>query len=138
MTETPNEMRNIRVWTNGCFDILHIGHIEMLKYASSLGHTLVVGLDTDEKVRRDKGKTRPINTLSDRVEMMSSIKYVDEVVSFASPMELEDKIRIYDPDFIVVGSDYMEKPVVGSQYCREVKYFDRVGNFSTSNILGEE
>ncbi len=129
--------KRIKVWTNGCFDILHIGHVKMLEYAKSIGDELVVGLDTDDKVRRTKGETRPVNTLGDRMEMISSIKYVDKVTSFDTQEELSEKIRLENPDFIVVGSDYRNKKVVGSEHCREVRFYERHGDFSTSRILGE-
>ena len=134
---TSKKNKRIRVWTNGCFDILHIGHIKMLEYAKSIGDELIVGLDTDGKVKRSKGESRPVNTLQDRMEMISSIRYVDEVTSFDSPEELSEKIRLTNPDFIVVGSDYRNKHVVGSEHCPEVRFFERFGNFSTSRILGE-
>ena len=68
------------IWTNGCFDILHRGHIELFKYAKSLGDKLIVGVDSDKKVRKDKGKGRPINNLEDRVEILRSIKYIDNII----------------------------------------------------------
>ena len=138
MTEILRENRDVRVWTNGCFDVLHVGHVKMLRYAKSIGTVLLVGLDDDEKVKRDKGETRPINNLKDRMEMVSSIEFVDAVTSFSSPEELEEKIKSFNPDYIVVGSDYKDKRVVGSQHCGEVRYFDRVGDFSTSKIIGEK
>ena len=67
------------VFTNGCFDILHRGHIELFRYAKSLGNKLIVGLDTDEKIRTTKGEDRPFNTLEDRKFVLSSIKYIDEL-----------------------------------------------------------
>ena len=70
------------IWTNGCFDVLHRGHIELFKYAKSLGDRLYVGIDTDEKVKRDKGKDRPVNKLNDRKFLLESIKYIDKVFIF--------------------------------------------------------
>ena len=70
------------IFTNGCFDILHPAHIEMLKYAKSLGDTLVVGIDSDERVKEKKGKLRPINSSEDRKQMLLAIRYVDEVYVF--------------------------------------------------------
>ena len=82
------------VWTNGCFDILHRGHIELFKYAKSLGNRLIVGVDTDEKVKLDKGKNRPINNIGDRVTMLESIRYIDEVVWFDSTDGLRNLIKL--------------------------------------------
>jgi D-beta-D-heptose 7-phosphate kinase/D-beta-D-heptose 1-phosphate adenosyltransferase len=123
------------VWTNGCFDILHRGHIEMFKYAKSLGNKLIVGIDTDEKVKATKGDDRPFNSLGDRMFLVSSIRYVDEVYDFGSKEELEDLIKLVKPDILVVGSDWRDKEVVGSQYAGKIEFFDRVGVYSTTKIL---
>ena len=123
------------VWTNGCFDILHRGHIEMFKFAKSLGDELIVGLDTDEKVKEAKGDDRPFNTLADRELVISSIRYVDKTFSFDSQKQLEHLIKSLKPDIIVVGSDWEGKYVVGSQYAKELKFFDRIGEYSTTKIL---
>ena len=71
-----------KVWVNGCFDILHIGHLELLKYAKTMGDILLVGVDSDAKVKKDKGKTRPFNKLSDRIKMLEFLRPVDKVYSF--------------------------------------------------------
>lgn len=123
------------VWTNGCFDVLHRGHIEMLKFARSLGDKLIVGLDTDEKVKLSKGENRPFNNLEDREMMVRSIRYVDDTVSFDSQNELENLIKTIKPDILVVGSDWEGKYVVGSQYAKELKFFPRIGEYSTTKIL---
>ena len=104
-----------RVWVNGSFDVLHKGHIELLKYASGFG-SVRVGLDTDKRIKEFKGELRPINTLEERVLMMESIKWVDSVVSFSSDLELENQIRLWNPHYLIIGSDYKDKRVIGSQY----------------------
>ena len=121
----------ITVWTNGCFDVLHRGHIEMLKYAKSLGDILIVGIDTDSKVKKDKGPSRPFNTVKDRKFLLESIKYVDKVVCFSSKQHLEE----YSPDYLVVGSDYRDREVVGSQHSKQVVFFDRIPKYSTTSVL---
>ena len=78
----------IKVWINGCFDILHRGHIELFKYGKSLGDELMVGLDDDGMIKRFKGNKRPYNTLQDRIEVIKAIKYVDSVCSFYSTPNL--------------------------------------------------
>lgn len=123
------------IWTNGCFDILHRGHIELFRYAKSLGNKLIVGLDTDEKIRTTKGEDRPFNTLEDRKFVLSSIKYIDEVCVFGSKKELELLIKSLKPDILVIGSDWRGKDVVGEQHAGKVEFFDRVGEFSTTKIL---
>ena len=108
----------------------------MLKYARSLGHELIVGIDTDTKVKKDKGPARPFNNLEDRMEVLKSIKYVDRVIAFNSPEELSRLVKEYKPDYMVVGSDWKNKNVVGQEYCKQVKFFDRIGDISTTKILG--
>jgi rfaE bifunctional protein nucleotidyltransferase chain/domain len=124
-----------KIWTNGCFDILHRGHLEMFQYAKSLGEYLIVGIDTDEKVKMDKGPERPYNCLDDRRFMLESIKYIDEVIVFNSSEELENLIKLNQPDMMVLGSDWKGKKVVGQQHARELRFFDRIGSYSTTNIL---
>ena len=123
------------VWTNGCFDILHRGHIELFKYAKSLGTKLYVGIDSDEKVKLDKGIDRPFNTLEDRKIMLESIKFIDQVFIFDSAKELEEMVKTISPDIMVIGSDWRGKKVIGQQYTKKLKFFNRVIGYSTTNIL---
>lgn len=125
------------IFTNGVFDAFHAGHVKMLQYASSLGDRLIVALDTDDKVRRDKGIGRPRHKLQDRMEVVKMIKGVSEVISFSSKEELEALINMYRPDVLVVGGDWEGKEIVGSKYAKEVKFFDREGGLSSSNILND-
>ena len=124
------------VWVNGCFDIIHAGHIEMLKYARSEGDRVVVGLDTDERVQQSKGMDRPINSLPNRTAVMEAIKYVDEVVSFGSDDALRNAITWVKADIIVVGEEYTGR-VIGEELVREIKYFPRIPNLSTTNIVSK-
>ena len=123
------------IWTNGCFDVLHRGHKELFKYAKSLGDELIVGIDSDEKVKKDKGKFRPINTMRDRKFILESIKYIDKVITFNSTQGLEDTIETILPNIMVIGSDWKGKTVIGQQYTDELIFFDRIGDYSTTNIL---
>lgn len=124
------------IWVNGCFDVLHAGHIDMLKYARSLGQRLVVGLDTDERVRSSKGPTRPINTYFFRKKVMESIRYVDEVVSFGTDDELFAAIRNSNADTIVVGAEY-KGHVKGSNLVDNVVFFPRMYDLSTTKIVSK-
>ena len=123
------------IFTNGCFDILHRGHLELFAYAKSLGDKLVVGVDSDQKVKKDKGPDRPINSLLDRMVMLASLIDIDEVHSFDSPEGLVSLVRTVSPSVMIVGSDWKGKPVVGSAYAGEVKYFDRLEKYSTTKII---
>jgi len=126
-----------RVWINGTFDVLHTGHIKLFRYARILaGKTgqVIVGVDTDERVSTSKGPSRPINPLQDRIAMLSSIKYIDRVVSFSSNEELTAHIENIRPKFMVIGDDYRDKPIIGSQFIENIYYVTRDGK-STSNIV---
>ena len=127
----------ITVWVNGCFDILHPGHIELFKVAKSLGDRLIVGVDSDEKVKKDKGEDRPINPLFFRKTMLESIKYIDLVLPFGSRLELEQLIELYSPDILLVGGDWREGDVVGREFAKEVRFFNRIENYSTTSIISK-
>lgn len=121
------------VFVNGTFDILHRGHIELLEYAKTLGDILVVAIDTDERVAELKGPSRPINNQYDRMFMLDALRTVDSVYFFGSDEELIDIIKRYNP-IMVKGSDYKDKPIVGAEYCKEIKYYDRTEHSTTRTI----
>jgi cytidyltransferase-like protein len=127
----------MKVWVNGSFDVMHIGHIKLLEFASNYG-SVRVGLDTDERIKSKKGETRPFNTLEDRMFFMSSIKYVDSVCSFGSDEELENRIKEYDADIIIIGDDYKYKPIIGVEYVERVLFFPKVLDKSTTLILNDK
>jgi D-beta-D-heptose 7-phosphate kinase/D-beta-D-heptose 1-phosphate adenosyltransferase len=124
----------MRVWVNGTFDVLHIGHIKLLEYASTLG-TLRVGIDSDNRVREKKGEGRPYNGIEDRMEFIRSIRFVDSVVSFDSDNTLIDCIKEYDPDIFVIGSDYKDEKIIGGEFSKKIVFFERIDGLSTTNIL---
>lgn len=126
-----------KVWVNGCFDILHSGHIELLEYAKSMGHHLTVGLDTDERVRKSKGKNRPLIPLSDRRVIIEALECVDSVVFFNSDDELRFLIKNSFINIMVVGEEYREKEVIGSENVRLVQYFKLKNGRSTTGIVNK-
>lgn len=121
------------VFTNGCFDILHRGHIELLKASKKLGGHLIVGLNTDDSVRRLKGKERPINNQYDRKMLLESLAFVDEVVLFDedTPYNLIQKVK---PDIITKGGDYSVEDVVGNDLA-DVIILPTIENFSTTDTI---
>lgn len=125
------------IWTNGCFDIVHIGHIYLFQYAKSLGHQLVVGIDDDNRVKSLKGQNRPVNTQQCRKQFLESIKYIDHVVIFSNEEELRHNLKKFNVDTIVIGDDYRNKPVIGSDLA-SVVFFPRIPNISSSSILSHE
>ena len=122
------------VWCNGTFDILHPGHIELFKVGKSLGDKLIVATDTDEKIRQDKGASKPINNLCDRISMLQAIKYIDEVFYFNDRKEFEGLIELYSPDILLLGDDWKGGDIVGIQYAKEVRFLPRL-NYSTTHII---
>jgi D-beta-D-heptose 7-phosphate kinase/D-beta-D-heptose 1-phosphate adenosyltransferase len=121
------------VFTNGCFDIIHRGHIELLKYAKSCGDKLVVGLNSDESIRNLKGSSRPIQCQEDRKSILEAIRWVDEVVIFEeeTPINL---IKSLSPNIIVKGGDYKVSEVVGHKIA-EVKIFELIDGLSTTKTF---
>jgi rfaE bifunctional protein nucleotidyltransferase chain/domain len=124
-----------KVFINGCFDILHRGHIEMLKYAKSMGDYLLVAIDSDTRVKHLKGQSRPINDQDDRKFMLESLRYVDEVVVFESSHGLVDVVNLYSPDLMIVGSDYRDKTVIGSEHAKEIHFFEKINGYSTTRTI---
>lgn len=138
LAETFKKANLAVVFTNGCFDILHRGHLELLRFAKSLGDILIVGLNDDESVRRLKGKGRPINKLEDRAFALLSTKWVDFVVPFSEDTP-EKIIRSIKPDVLVKGGDYSIEEIVGADfvmsYGGRVEIFPYVKGYSTTAIV---
>ena len=124
-----------QIFVNGTFDILHPGHVQLLNYAKSLGDTLTVGIDSDRRVQKKKGPTRPVNSVGDRAYMLQNLKAVDCIVIFDSDEELERCIKIVKPDIMVVGSDWKDKSVIGSMYAAELRFFDRIEEYATTKTI---
>lgn len=127
----------MKVWVNGSFDVLHIGHIRLLEHARSFGDVRV-GLDTDERIQEKKGEIRPINNLQDRMDFISSIRFVNDVVSFGSDDELIYRIKEYKPDLMVIGDDYDYHSIIGIEHIPRVEFFRKIENKSTTKILNHE
>lgn len=126
------------VFTNGCFDILHRGHLEILAAAANEGHKLVVGLNTDASVKRLKGPERPVNHEQNRVFQLASLLCVDAVCLFDQDTPI-DLIKLVKPDVLIKGGDYEIDTIVGANFVQSyggiVKTIPLVEGFSTSNII---
>lgn len=122
-----------KIFVNGTFDIIHRGHLEMLLFAKEQGDFLTVAVDTDERVKRLKGPTRPINTCADRMLMLMHLKVVDAVANFETDDDLRELISMHDA--MVKGSDYLGKDIVGQEVCKEIIFFDLVKGYSTSETI---
>jgi D-beta-D-heptose 7-phosphate kinase/D-beta-D-heptose 1-phosphate adenosyltransferase len=125
----------MNIFVNGTFDILHRGHLELLNYAKSLGDILLVGIDSDDRVKEKKGLTRPIYTQGERKFFLENLKAVDSVDIFSSDNELESMIKSFKPDIMVVGSDWKGKTVIGSHYAAKLIFFDRIGDYATTRTI---
>lgn len=126
------------VFTNGCFDILHLGHVQYLEEASKLGDVLIVGLNSDQSVRRLKGPKRPIQDQESRARLLAAMEFVEAVVIFEedTPLRLIEKIR---PDVLVKGGDYTRETIVGADlvesYGGQVVTLPLVPGYSTTALL---
>lgn len=127
-------MKNKTVFTNGCFDILHRGHIEYLQQSRDLGDRLVVGINSDASVKRLKGNNRPINNQDDRKFILESLSCVDEVIIFDedTPLELIHQVK---PDVITKGGDYKPREVVGFGIVKELYIITFRDGYSTTNVI---
>jgi D-beta-D-heptose 7-phosphate kinase/D-beta-D-heptose 1-phosphate adenosyltransferase len=123
------------VWVNGCFDILHAGHIKLLEFAKNQGDFLYVGLDSDYRIKESKGEGRPVNNWMSRVTMMESIKYVDKVTLFDTEYQLERLIEEFKPNVMVIGEEYREKRIIGAEFCDKITFYPRYNNLSTTNLI---
>lgn len=122
------------VFTNGCFDILHAGHVSVLEFSRSKGDELVVGLNSDASVRRLKGPTRPVNTQADRALVLAALESVSAVCIFDedTPYNLIKQVR---PDVLVKGGDYKTDEIVGREFAKKVVRFPLLKGHSTTNII---
>ena len=127
----------MKAWVNGSFDVVHIGHIKLLEEAAKYGKVRV-GLDSDRRIRERKGYGRPYNTLQDRYDHILSLNMVSSIVTFDSDEELENEIKAYSPDYMLVGDDYIRSKIIGAQFSKNIVIFTRIPNKSTSEILGYE
>ena len=142
--ETPEELKTLVkklkengkkiVFTNGCFDIIHAGHVDYLEKAKSFGDVLIVGINSDKSIKRIKGEKRPINPQEHRVKVLSALKCVDYAVIFDEDTPIEI-IKIIKPDVLVKGADWKLEDIVGREYAKSVKRIEFCYNTSTTKII---
>lgn len=120
--------------TNGCFDILHPGHVNFLKNANLRVDYLVVCLNTSTSIKKLKGDRRPINTCQDRYDVLSSIIYVNDVLLFNEESELEKIVQVIKPTYLFKSSEYVGKDVTGSLFT-DVVYIEHIHKYSTTDVI---
>ena len=132
----PRQAGKTIVFTNGCFDLLHPGHVASLERAKNLGDILVVGLNSDGSVRRLKGPPRPILPLRARAELLAALECVDYVTAFHedTPLELVKAVR---PDILVKGADYAADEIVGAEFAKKVVRIPLKAGYSTSALIAK-
>ena len=133
VSELKNKDKKI-IFTNGCFDILHIGHIKYLEKSKSFGDILILGLNSDDSIRRLKGKNRPINSQTDRAYILASLEVIDYLVIFDEDTPY-DLIKLIKPDVLVKGGDYEGKEVVGQDIAKELKLVKFIDDKSTTKTI---
>lgn len=121
------------VFVNGTFDILHVGHLELLAFAQAQGDTLTVAIDSDQRVRSLKGPDRPVNNEVERATMLEALRFVDRVYIFDTDEELISMIAAHD--IMVKGSDYRGRAIVGEQACKNLVFFERIDGYSTTEKI---
>jgi D-beta-D-heptose 7-phosphate kinase/D-beta-D-heptose 1-phosphate adenosyltransferase len=124
-----------RVFVNGTFDIVHRGHIELLNYAKSLGDHLTVAIDSDMRVKELKGQSRPINSFDDRKFLLQNLKSVDDVWCFTTDEDLRSLLSLDEYDIMVKGSDYRDKPIIGSKLVKQINFYEIVDGYSTTKTI---
>ncbi len=129
-----HEEKQISVFTNGCFDIIHVGHLDLLKRCREMGNIVIVGLNSDASIARLKGPERPINTLEKRIAFLKALTYVDYIVVFEedTPAELLAQLR---PSILVKGGDYTVEQLVGREYAGEVCIVPFISGYSSTSVI---
>jgi len=126
----------VKVLVNGCFDLLHLGHVKLLEFASQIPFCYVyVLIDSDQRIVQLKGTGRPLYKDHERRYLLESLKYVDRVEIFHTDQDLINKIKEYKPDIMIKGSDYKGLPIIGSEYCKEILFYDRINEHSTTKTI---
>ena len=130
-----SNLKNV-VFTNGCFDILHTAHIQLLQFSKKQGDILVVGLNSDDSIKRLKGTTRPINNIDERAKMLSLFDFIDYIIIFREDTPLSI-IQLLKPNILIKGSDYKKEDIIGKEFANKIILFDFIKNKSTSLIINK-
>jgi D-beta-D-heptose 7-phosphate kinase/D-beta-D-heptose 1-phosphate adenosyltransferase len=124
------------VFTNGCFDLIHSAHIELFKFCKSLGDIVVLGLNSDNSIKRLKGESRPIYKLEDRIKILEAIEFIDYIIPFEEDTPI-NIIKYISPTFLVKGGDYTKDNVIGKEFVNEVVIFNYINEKSTTGTINK-
>lgn len=124
-----------KIFVNGVFDLLHLGHLALLREARSMGDCLHVAIDTDRRVRSLKGPTRPVRNQVERQTLLEELRCVDHVWVFDTDQELRDIIANIAPDIMVKGSDYRDQEIIGAEHCGSIRFVDLLHGHSTTSTI---
>ena len=126
-----------RIWLNGTFDVVHLGHIKLFQHAKELypNSIVCVGVDTDKRIRQLKGPNRPINPLPFRVEFLKAIRFIDQVVTFSTDSDLRNKIASFNPDVMLIGDDYRNRTIICEELIPRIIYVERFDGLSTTSLI---
>lgn len=126
----------LKIVVNGTFDILHVGHISLLQYAKSFPNSYVLVLiDSDRRIKQLKGNDRPINNEYERASLLNELKSVDKVEIFDTDQELINYIKEFQPDIMIKGTDYINKPIIGQEHCKKIIFYDRLTKYSSTSKI---
>jgi D-beta-D-heptose 7-phosphate kinase / D-beta-D-heptose 1-phosphate adenosyltransferase len=131
-----NQKKGKIVFTNGCFDIIHIGHLQYLKACKNYGNKFIIGINSDESIKRLKGNNRPINKLNDRIKFLQELDIADEIIPFSEDTP-EDLLKKIKPDILIKGGDYKVGDIIGRDLVKEVKIIPFVEGYSSTNTINK-
>lgn len=130
-------MSNRKIFVSGCFDILHVGHLKLLHKAKKLGNDVYIGIDSDKRVKKSKGPSRPINNEKNRMDMLRNLKIVKSVKVFGSDKGLINMIKKIRPDILLLGDDWKDKKIIGKNLVKKIVFFKRIKKYSTTGIINK-
>ena len=122
------------IFTNGCFDVIHTGHLKLLHYAKKCGNFLIIGLNADHSIKKLKGPLRPIHAQEERILFLKELGIADSIILFHEDTP-EKLLSVIQPDMIIKGGDYTPDSILGKEYCKEVRIFDFVDGYSSTKMI---
>ena len=131
-----NKLYSNIIFTNGCFDIFHSAHLRLLNFCKEQNGILIIGLNSDTSIKKIKGQTRPINNITERIDLLQNLNIIDYIIVFdnETPYNI---LKYLQPTIIVKGGDYNIDTIIGKEFCKEIKLFNYINGISTTNIVNK-